>query len=120
MNPWIIIAALWLPLSALAAITIGPWIRGPHAPAPPPSASPSGGGTGPHPVPGQQDPPSAHGRRAPRPVPAPGHDCGRAVFGIVIYDGECAYALNPRTGQWRRANHCGRTDFDVAEWEAKL
>ena len=74
MNPWIIIAALWLPLSALAAFTIGPWIRGPHAPAPPPSASPSGGGTGPHPVPGQQDlPVPAHGPGAspPRPAPAP-------------------------------------------------
>ena len=71
MNPWIIIAALWLPLSALAALTIGRWMRGPHAPVPPPFASPSGGGAGQCPVPGQQALPGpAHGR-PPRPAPAP-------------------------------------------------
>ena len=82
------------------------WPPGDHCAGPPSSVSVPAPGTTPGP--------------AASPPPVPAHDCGRPVFGIVIYDCECAYALSPRTLQWRQANHCGRTDFNTAEWEAKL
>ena len=127
MNPWIIIAVTWLPLSALAALGIGRWMRGPRTPAPGDTRVPAPGL-----VPGRRPPVGVAATSPPQPAPAPGPDdhggtvttiniqrCGRMVITdwdkgeAEIHHGECETCtaarcylcgfylkFDPGRGQW--------------------
>ena len=105
---------LWCMAAIGAALLIGPRLRrrGHQAPAPADTRVP-----GPAPVPGQFSP--ERPRPPERPALAPGHDCGPAVR-LAIHLGGCAYHWSPALRKWERVHHCGRTDFDTAEWERRL
>jgi len=63
--------------------------------------------------------PPAPGRRFPTTRPTPRHDCGPLEQTVDAYQGGCTFIWRGDGSEWQHA-HCGRTDFNLSEWERRF